>query len=234
MKVTMIGHSTVLIEGAGKRILTDPFFSTRGNPAYKRIAPPARTREELTAVDVVLVSHNHWDHTDRAFFRALPASVPVVTGKAWTVKMKGARNVVPLDDWEAQEVAGIRVSAVPASHLAVSPRGFVIEADGRTVYFAGDTYYRPFLEEVARRFRLDLALLPVATFRTPTTMGEKKAVRAAQTLAPRTIIPIHLGLTPRSPLLRSKESADGFARRCREAGVAADIAILRDGQSCEL
>ena len=71
MKVTMIGHSTVLIEAAGMKILTDPYFGTWGNLAYKRTAPPSRTREELEAVDLVLVSHNHWDHTDSRYFRAL-------------------------------------------------------------------------------------------------------------------------------------------------------------------
>ena len=64
MKVTMIGHSTVLIEAAGMKILTDPYFGTWGNLAYKRIAPPFKSREEMAAVDLVLVSHNHWDHTD--------------------------------------------------------------------------------------------------------------------------------------------------------------------------
>ena len=63
MRITMIGHSTVLIEAGGMKILTDPYFGTWGNPAYKRLAPPARKREELRDVDLVLVSHNHWDHT---------------------------------------------------------------------------------------------------------------------------------------------------------------------------
>src|SRR5271157_6020805 len=77
MKITMIGHSTVLIEAAGKRVLTDPYFGLRGNPAYARVRPPARSREELTDVDLVLISHNHWDHTDRKFLRMLPPSAPV-------------------------------------------------------------------------------------------------------------------------------------------------------------
>jgi L-ascorbate metabolism protein UlaG (beta-lactamase superfamily) len=76
MKVTMIGHSTVLIEAAGTKILTDPYFGTWGNLAYKRIAPPSETREGLEAVDLVLVSHNHWDHTDSGYFRGLAARFP--------------------------------------------------------------------------------------------------------------------------------------------------------------
>lgn len=63
----MIGHSTVLIEAAGKRILTDPFFSPYGNPAYARVHAPARSREELAGIDMVLISHNHFDHVDPKF-----------------------------------------------------------------------------------------------------------------------------------------------------------------------
>ena len=64
----MIGHSTVLIEIAGLRILTDPFFG-EGNLAYRRLCAPARTREELRDVDLVLLSHHHFDHVDGRFLR---------------------------------------------------------------------------------------------------------------------------------------------------------------------
>ena len=64
MRVTMVGHSTVLFEGAGTRILTDPWFGTSGNLAYARLHPPAFRREELREIDGVLLSHGHWDHTE--------------------------------------------------------------------------------------------------------------------------------------------------------------------------
>jgi L-ascorbate metabolism protein UlaG (beta-lactamase superfamily) len=64
----LIGHSTVLLEMDGTTILTDPYFGTWGNPAYRRLAPPALPREKLQDVDLVLVSHNHFDHTDRRYF----------------------------------------------------------------------------------------------------------------------------------------------------------------------
>ena len=73
MKITMIGHSTVLVEIAGQRILTDPYFGLHGNLAYARPRPPARSREELSNVDLVLVSHNHFDHIDRRFLRVIAA-----------------------------------------------------------------------------------------------------------------------------------------------------------------
>ena len=234
MKVTMVGHSTVLIEAAGKRILTDPFFGSWGNPAYARLAPPGKTREELKGVDLVLVSHNHWDHTDGRFFRSLAGDVPVVAPRAsaWLTRLKGARNVVGLRKWQQRQFGPVRVTAVPARHMVIT-RGFVVEAEGKTIYFAGDTYYGGFMKEIGKRFRIDVALLPVAAFRIPMTMGEGGSVRAVRALSPKAVIPIHLGLAPRSPLLRSSESPEGFRRRIEDAGLKADVKVLREGESWE-
>ena len=71
MKITMVGHSTVLIEMGGQRVLTDPYFGLRGNPAFSRVAPPANSREESREVEGVLISHSHWDHVDGPYLRSL-------------------------------------------------------------------------------------------------------------------------------------------------------------------
>jgi L-ascorbate metabolism protein UlaG (beta-lactamase superfamily) len=124
----------------------------------------------------------------------------------------------------------ITITAVPAWHIAVT-RGYVIESEGKRVYFAGDTYYGPFMREIGQRFQLDVALIPVTTFRVPMTMGEKAAVRAVHDLNPSVVIPIHLGVRPRSPLLRTNHTPEGFARRVSEAGLEAEIVILKEGES---
>ena len=232
MNITMIGHSTVLIEAAGMKILTDPYFGAWGNLAYKRIAPPFKTGEEMAAVDLVLVSHNHWDHTDSRYFRALAGDLPVVApyAAAWITRLKGARHVVGLAAWEQKQFGAVRVTATPALHLAI-PCGFVIEAEEKAVYFAGDTYYGRFMKKIGARFRLELALMPVTTFRIPMTMIEKSAVRAVEALKPQTVIPIHLGIQPRSPLLRTGQTLEGFSKRLHDAGLKTEVAILREGES---
>lgn len=234
MRITMIGHSTVLIEAAGRRILTDPYFGSWGNPAYARLTPPSAKAEELTAVDLVLVSHNHWDHTDGRYFRALSADVPVLAPRAsaWLTRLKGAKQVVGMGKWERQEFGAVQVTAVPARHVAVT-RGYVVEAEGKSVYFAGDTFYRPFMKEIGAKFQLDVALLPVTTFRIPMTMGEQSAARAVADLHPRLVIPIHLALRPRSPLLRTRQTPEGFQKRVAEAGLKTEIRNLREGESWE-
>jgi L-ascorbate metabolism protein UlaG (beta-lactamase superfamily) len=232
MKITMIGHSTLLIEVGGQRVLTDPFFGLRGHIAYARLAPPARTREELEDVGLVLVSHDHWDHVDRRFLRALGEGVPVLAPRmaAWAMKLLGVKAPIGMRPWEVRRLGALTVTAVPALHIAPTV-GYVVEGGGKSVYFAGDTYHGKFMKEIGRRFKLDVALMPVTTFRTPMTMGEAGAVRAVRDLVPSVVIPIHLGIEPRSPLLRTGHSAGGFARRVSEAGLAAEVVILKEGES---
>jgi L-ascorbate metabolism protein UlaG (beta-lactamase superfamily) len=128
MKITMIGHSTVLIEAAGKRILTDPYLSPRGNPAYARVRPPARSREDLIDTDFVLISHNHWDHIDGKFLRMLPPSLLVFAPaiSSWMTRLKGGRNVIGLKPWQKKEFDGFSITAVPARHITFTI-GYVLE-----------------------------------------------------------------------------------------------------------
>lgn len=234
MRVTMVGHSTVLLEGAGTRLLTDPWFGTSGNLAYARLRPPGFCREDLRAIDGVLLSHGHWDHTDRRFLRSLDRSIPVL-GPAGSIAirwLKGARNFCAMRPWESRALGAATVTAVPALHLARTI-GFVIELGDFCAYFAGDTYHRPFMAEIGRRFRLDVALLPVATFRLPMTMGNRGAVAAVADLGAASVIPIHLGIAPRSPLLRTHQTVESFARRLRDAGVSGRVVHLREGKSWE-
>ncbi|MBI3450162.1 MAG: MBL fold metallo-hydrolase [Acidobacteria bacterium] len=234
MRITMIGHCTLLLEGAGTRLVTDPFFGTWGHVAYARRRPPAVTREGVGAVDGVLLSHGHWDHTDRKFLRRLDASIPVLApaGASIVMKLKGARHLVPIGRWESVKIGAAVVTAVPAVHLAIA-LGYVEQVESLCLYFSGDTYHRPFMAEIARRFRVDVALMPVTTFRAPMTMGERGAVAAARDLRPATIIPIHLGIEPRSPLLRTGQSVAGFTRRLREAGLTSEVVQLAEGERWE-
>lgn len=232
MKITMIGHCTVLIEAAGQRILTDPYFGLRGNPLYARAQPPAQRRDDLPAIDLVLISHNHFDHIDRPFLRSLPPSVPVLAPfvTSWMTRLKGARHVVGVRPWQHRDFPPVSITAVPARHITFSV-GYIVEADGLRVYFAGDTYYRGFMEKIGRECKPDVALMPVTTYRIPMTMGETQAVRAVQAIAPSTVIPIHLGLRPRSSLLRSGQTPEHFRERLQHAGSAAQVVILREGES---
>lgn len=233
MKITMVGHSSLLVETNGKKILTDPYFSLKGNIAYRRLGKPAVNRDDLKNVDIVLLSHGHFDHIDCKFFRMLNTQAQTIGPKSLSLLLRtlGVRKVSTLGLWESKIFDNISITALPASHLAPTS-GFMIGSEGLNVYFAGDTFFRPFMREIGARFKIDAALIPVTTFRIPMTMGEKGAVRAVEALNPGTVIPIHLGIEPRCPLLKTRQSVSGFAERLAQEHSDAAVRVLKNGESC--
>ena len=145
----------------------------------------------------------------------------------------GGRNVTGIKKWDSISLGEITITAVPALHLTATV-GYVLQSENKQVYFAGDTFYRPFMQDIGGRFQLDVALMPVTTYRIPMTMGEKQAVQAVQALKPAVVIPIHLGLKPRSPLLRTAQTPEHFAQRLEETGTTSKVVILREGESYTL
>jgi L-ascorbate metabolism protein UlaG (beta-lactamase superfamily) len=234
MRITMIGHSSILIETAGKKILTDPYWSKWGNPVYARVGIPAKSRQELKDIDCVLISHGHFDHVDRKYLRMIGAT-PVITPKStrWLIKLFGGRNVIGIKAGENIDIGEAIITAVPASHL-IATVGFVIKSENRYIYFSGDTYYRSFMQDIGHTFQLDVAMMPVTTYRIPMTMGEKQAVQAVQVLKPAVVIPVHLGLRPRSPFLRTDQTPEHFTQRVKESGSPTKVIILREGESFTL
>ncbi len=227
----MGGHSTILIETQAKRILTDPFFKRWGNLAYKRVSSPAMSRKELADVDIVLVSHSHFDHIDGTFLRSLPRTTPILAPRRMPfARLRFGEGLIKVDKWQQYTFDEIVITAVPAVHLAIT-NGFVIESEGQCLYFAADTYLNPFMTTLRQKFRIDVALMPVTTFRIPMTMGEKQAVEAVRILEPRIVIPIHLGIQPRSPLMRTRQAPESFARRLEQAASKTEVVVLQPGMS---
>jgi L-ascorbate metabolism protein UlaG (beta-lactamase superfamily) len=235
MHLTLVGHSTVLIECGGTRLLTDPYFGTFGHIGYGRVAPPSIGRDEVGRLDGILVSHGHWDHTDRRFFRRLDPEVPVIvpSGTSLVMRAKGVRTPTPVKPWTSLKIGSAVITAVPAQHIARTV-GYVVQTERACLYFAGDTFYRSFMAEIGRRFPIDVALMPVTTYRIPMTMGEGDAVAAARDLKALAVVPIHLGVRPRSFLLRTRQTPRGFERRLREAGLRTRVVHLAEGASWEV
>jgi len=210
LRVTWVNHSTMLIQTGGLNILTDPIWSDRCSPVQfagpKRHHAPGIRFDALPPIDVVLVSHNHYDHMDAATLARLKREhqprIYVPLGNA--AFLKGAHD---LDWWQSAELApGIRLHAVPAQHFSsrgTTDRdanlwsGFVIETPHGPLYFAGDTGWGPHFEAIRQRFGpMRLALLPIGAYRPEWFMcavhiSPKDAVRAAQALEAQTAIPMH-------------------------------------------
>ena len=180
---TWIGHSTVLLQLGALNVLTDPVFCQRAFPVQwlgpRRVMDPAVSLDKLPPLDVVLLSHNHYDHLDRSAVRRIARAHPLAT---WVLPLKlgayirrwGVQEVVELDWWQEASIGPLRVTATPARHMSARRLGdrnqtlwcgFALAAAGRRVFFAGDTAYHPQFGEVgARCGPFDFAMIPIGAY----------------------------------------------------------------------
>ncbi len=236
MRVTWLGHATVLLEVGGARLLTDPVLRMRVAHLRRHMPEPADPRP----VDGILISHVHGDHLDRPSLRRFPgvaALAPV--GAAEFMKDQEVREVRA---GERVELAGVEVLAVEAWHEArrrpgtkvIDSLGFVIER----VWFAGDTDLHDDME--ALRGHIDVALLPVWGWGPSLGPGHMDPARAAEAVAlvqPAVAIPIHWGTflpygSRRKDLLVSPPVQ--FSAKAAELAPSTRVEVLSPGGSISL
>jgi N-acyl-phosphatidylethanolamine-hydrolysing phospholipase D len=180
IQVSWVGHSTFFIQIAGKNILTDPIWSKRASPIQwlgpKRYAQPGIALANLPKIDVVLISHTHYDHLDRPTIKKLGSSRYVVpTNVARWFSRLGIYSAKELSWWCSTSIDDIKITAVPAKHWSkrniwgtgnAGWGGYMIESPLGTIYFAGDTGYDDtYFKEIGKRFpHIDLALIPIGAY----------------------------------------------------------------------
>jgi N-acyl-phosphatidylethanolamine-hydrolysing phospholipase D len=180
---TWVGHSTVLLQIAGLNVLTDPMWSARASPVQwagpQRVMEPALALERLPPLDLVLLSHSHYDHLDKATVRWLARHHEDAT---WVVPLKlgaylrdfGVRRIVELDWWQGADVHGATIHATPARHFSARRfrdrnrtlwSGFAIAIGGRRLYFAGDTAFHPEFARIGAQYGpFDLVMMPIGAY----------------------------------------------------------------------
>lgn len=241
-RVTWLGHSTVLVEQDGVRVLTDPVLRRRIAHLRRRSAvEPAA----IAGIDVVLISHVHHDHLDMPSLARIGRATPVVVprGGAALLRRRGYRRVVEATAGDVIEVAGLRALATHAEHPArrlpggrtVPSLGYVCEGQ-RRIYFAGDTDIFPGMEAVGGN--LDLALLPIAGWGPrlpPGHLDPARAVKALQLLRPRAAVPIHWGTyRPFHLPPPATDPAAEFARLAATHAPDVRVHVLAVGASLDL
>jgi N-acyl-phosphatidylethanolamine-hydrolysing phospholipase D len=180
--VTWLGHASFLIRLDGRTILTDPFLSDHASPlppfGPERFAPPGLTPARLPRIDILLLSHNHYDHLDLPTIEALPAKeriqaiVPLRLGHYFT--SRGFAHVRELDWHDEVEAAGIKITGLPAIHFSKRTpfdrnqtlwAGYAVQSTRKRIHFAGDTGYGPIFPELGRNGRpFDLSLVPIGAY----------------------------------------------------------------------
>jgi len=199
--VTFLGHSSVLLEMGGVRVLTDPVLLDRIS-ILERAASPLPS-ELYRDIDLVVISHLHLDHLDLPSLRILGTDTPLIVprGAGQFMRRMGFAEVEELAIGGSIEIAGISVRATRADHSGFRPPfgpsadaiGYVLEEGSESVYFAGDT---DMFDEMADLEGVDLALLPVWGWGPrlgPGHMDPERAAEALRLLRPRAAVPIHWG-----------------------------------------
>ena len=225
LRVTWLGHSTVLIEIDGVRVLTDPVWGTRASPLRlagpKRFQPVPVELRSMPSVDAVIVSHDHYDHLDYPTIRALAKSdVPFVTSLGVGAHLEGwgvpTERITELDWWETHELpkSGVRVTAAPSQHFSGRTLGtrnatlwssFVLRSERHIVFFSGDTGLTTEYGDIRRRLGpFDLVMLEIGGWNPAwgdMHLGPRNALKALELLGSATFLPVHwatfnLGMHP--------------------------------------
>ena len=184
LRITHINQATILIQVDGTNVLTDPIWSKRSSAVSwagpRRVRAPGVDIKDLPRIDVILISHDHYDHLDIDSLRQLTMNhSPIIMaglGVGKLLKHEGFINVIEMDWWQEYELlpGGLKFVFVPARHnsgrgLLDKNRtlwgGFVINSPGGNIYFAGDTGYGKFLGRIKDKFgEFRLALLPIGHY----------------------------------------------------------------------
>ncbi len=246
-RLTFLGHSAVLVDLDGVRVLTDPLLGHLAVVIRRQV--PAVTPDTLVDLSAVFISHGHLDHLDLKSLRALPGEpaliVPVGLGRVVAKAARGAVHEMRAGD--RLQVGDLTLEAVHAEHsrrrslftAAEGPLGVLIVGSTR-VYFAGDTGLFPGMWQLAGR--VDVALLPVSGWGPTLGRGHldpQRAAEAAVRICPAVATPIHWGtLYPLGLRRVAGRQFEGPGEAFREAVAARDarieVRVLRPGQSMSL
>jgi len=259
LRITFVNHATFLIQMHGMNLLTDPVWAKRASPV--QWAGPARVRapgirlEDLPPIDVVLLSHDHYDHMDVATLRLLHKEHNPVyftgLGNGRRLPKLGIERITEMDWLQETELTnGMKLVCVPAQHFSGRTPfdrdktlwcGFVLvpppdAPNGRAILFAADTGFGPHFEMIAKRFpNLRLSILPIGAFRPEWFMGEvhcspREAVNAHKVLGTKLSVASHFGTFPLADD-GEDEPLHRLAEALRESGLtSSDFRVLDFGE----
>jgi L-ascorbate metabolism protein UlaG (beta-lactamase superfamily) len=253
--ITFVNHATFLIQTGGLAILTDPVWSERASPfrrlGPKRVRNPGVAFDDLPAIDIILLTHNHYDHLDVATLRQLAQrfapTVIAAAGDARLVGHLGFGTMHELDWWNEIQIAGtLKVTFVPAQHFSARGLfdrrkslwgGYVIETCGRRIYFGGDSGYCSHFSDIRNRLGApDIGMLGIGAyeprwFMKPMHMNPAEAVCAHRDLGSRQSIAMHFGTFQLSAEAIDQPQAD-LKRALADAGIPeSEFVTLKEGET---
>jgi L-ascorbate metabolism protein UlaG (beta-lactamase superfamily) len=239
--ITWIGHASFLLQFTDLNVLVDPNFA---NWLFllKRIKRSGLKIEDLPPIDLVLLTHAHFDHFHKPTLRRLPH--PKIGVMPWGVgdlaMDLGFERVIELEWWESFSHNNWKVTLTPSKHWGARTLrdqhrgygGFVLEHQGRRIYHAGDSAYFHGFEELGRRLTPQIALLPIGAYHPETFrkvhMGPDQAIKAFKDLKAECLVPMHYG-TFKLSFEDMDEPPRWLLELAEEQGLTSHVKILDEG-----
>jgi L-ascorbate metabolism protein UlaG (beta-lactamase superfamily) len=239
--ITWIGHASFLIQTPQHNILVDPNWAN-WLVVIKRLKRAGLAITDLPDIDLVLITHAHFDHLNRRTLRAIAARQPIVvpSGVSNLVHDLGFEKVHEMNWWDEWTYRDLKITFTPAKHWGARVLhdrhrgygGFVIAYEGRQIYHCGDSAYFSGFREIGRRLAPEIALLPIGAYEPPSFrdvhMGPEQAVQAFHELKAKTFVPMHFG-TYRLSYEPMHEPAQRLMLAGNKAGCLQNIRFLVEG-----
>jgi L-ascorbate metabolism protein UlaG (beta-lactamase superfamily) len=241
--VTWLGHAGFFAQVGGVNLVIDPNWALWHGPV-KRLRHPSVWASDLPPIDLVLVTHAHFDHLHMPSLRRIAHGQPIIVpkGVGALVKRCGFGHIVELDTWQGAQFRDLHITLTPARHWGArmihdTHRGFggyLIRSDERTLFHCGDSSMFDGFQEIGRRADIDLALMPIGAYLAPSGrpvhMNPEEALDAFEMMGARHMVPMHHDTFPLGgePL---HEPAEWLMRSTSQRGLDARVRLLHEGET---
>lgn len=244
--ITWLGHAAFLVQLESANILIDPNWALWHGPV-KRLRHPTLFAHDLPEIDLVLITHAHFDHLHLPSLRRVARGQRVIVprGVGSLLKSCDFSSVTELDTWESTDFRDLEITLTPARHWGARMihdthrqfGGYLIESQTRTVFHCGDSALFDGFKEIGSRANIDVALMPIGAYEAPSGrpvhMNPEEALDAFQMLDAGIMVPMHHDTFPLGgePF---HEPAQRLITASQERGLANRVHILDEGQSLVL
>ncbi len=245
VRITWIGHASFFVQFADHSVMVDPNWAKWHGPV-KRQRQPGLNLREVPEVDLVLVTHAHFDHLHKPSLKILQAREGIVVprGSKSLVKRLGFPAVHEMKIWDQLNFDELEVIHTPSHHWGArfihdthrDYGGYLIRAGGKSVFHCGDSAYFDGFEEIGKRFEIDVALMPIGAYESPSGrdvhMNPEEAVQAFADMGAKALIPMHYGTFP----LGNEPHDEPVERLLTEAdrlGISSQVLIPEEGVGIE-
>ncbi len=245
VRITWIGHASFFLQFAGHSVIVDPNWAKWHGPV-RRQRQPGLSLRAVPEVDLVLVTHAHFDHLHKPSLRILKAREGIVVprGSGSLVRRLGFHTTHEMKIWDRLDFGELEIIHTPCHHWGArfihdthrDYGGYIVRAGGKSVFHCGDSAYFDGFTDIGKRFEIDIALMPIGAYESPSGrdvhMNPEEAMRAFADLGAKVIIPMHYGTFP----LGNEPHHEPVERLLMEAdrlGISDRVLILEEGVGIE-